>query len=117
MATIIDLALAKHLVHEYEHQNSSAGGPGLLTPDGQFLKGYFLDRESLEALLSNPKVAGISLLFAKDLNFVGQPENVFTLIFAGAEPNNESSAKAPYKNIGDIYCAPPPCPPICMKLG
>ncbi len=117
MASIIDLGSAQSLVQEYQQQNSSAGGPGLLTPDGQLIKGYFLDRESLEALLSNPNVVGISLQYAKDPNFVGDPDNVFTLVYAGAEPNNADGATTIYLNTGDIYCAPPPCPPICMTLG
>jgi hypothetical protein len=118
MATIIDLATAKSLIQEYQLQNASAGGPGLITPAKQFLNGYFVDRQSLEALLSNPNVIGISFDLAKDPAFVALPENVFTLVYAGAQINPDPSPQAtPYINTGDIYSGTPPCPTFCITLG
>jgi hypothetical protein len=117
MASIIDPVLAKSLIKEYQQQNTTAGGPGLLTPDKKPLNGYFIDRQSLETLLSNPKVVGISLHHAKHPDFAGKPDNVFTLAFAGAEPNTKLGATARYMNTGPIFDDIGVCPPNCTDLG
>ena len=116
MASVIDPALAKSLIKEFQNQNTSAGGPALKTNDGPFINGYFVDRQSLEAVLTNPNVVGISLSFAKHPDAVGSKDNIFTLVFAGAEPNNQPGATAPYMNTGDIYEQMLPCPPYCCDL-
>jgi len=117
MATIIDPASAKSLIKEYQQQNASNDGPGLLTPGGQLLNGFFIDRESLESLLTNPNVVGVSINFAKHPDFVGQAGNYFTLLYSGAELNTELNAPTPYINTGDICGGPPPCPPWCTNIG
>ena len=116
MSSPIDPKLAKSLIKEFQHQNASASGPGLVTQDGHFLNGYFLDRKSLESLLHDPKVAGISLQFAKHPDFAGKEVNVFTLVFVGAVPNKDPHAKAPYKSHGYYMDKTPVCPPICCEL-
>jgi hypothetical protein len=116
MASIIDLAKAKSLIQEYRDQNSAAGGPALVTPDKQSHHGFFIDRKSLEDVLSNPKVEGVSVNLAKHPDFAGKPDNVFTLVFSGAEPA-PAGATTPYVNTGKIYSDTPPCPPICTILG
>jgi hypothetical protein len=115
MATIIDQAKAKSLIQEYQKQNSSAGDAALITPEKQFHNGFFIDRKSLEDVLSNPNVTGISLNFAKHPDFTGSSGNVFTLVFAGAEPAPGASTQ--YINTGNIYSDTPTCPPFCMNLG
>jgi hypothetical protein len=119
MASIIDPVLAKSLIKEYQQQNAAAGGPGLLTPTKQPINGYFIDRQSLETLLSNPNVAGISLHFAKHPDFAGKQDNVFTLAFAGAEPNTNTAAgtTSSYVCTGPIFDNILPCPPNCTDLG
>jgi hypothetical protein len=116
MASIIDPESAKSLIKEYQQQNSAAGGPAIKTPEGQFLNGYFLDRESLETILSNPNVAGVSLHLAKHPASTGSPEHHFTVLFAGAEPNKAANPATPYVNTGNVYKDVPPCPPMCSNL-
>jgi hypothetical protein len=116
MASVIDPVLAKSLIQEFQQQNAAPSGPGLKTPDGPYLNGFFIDRQSLDAILSNPAVVGISLYLAKNPGFVGSPDNIFTLVFAGAEPNNAPNPATPYVNNGDIYNQIPPCPPWCGTL-
>jgi hypothetical protein len=116
MSSPIDPQLAKSLINEFQLQNASASGPGLITQDGSFLNGFFLDRKSLESLLHDPNVAGISLQFAKHPDFAGKEENVFTIVFVGAVPNNDPHAKAPYKSHGYYMDKTPPCPPTCCEL-
>jgi hypothetical protein len=115
MATIIDLAQAKSLIQEYQTQNSSAGGPALITPAKQFHNGFFIDRQSIEDILSNPDFEGITLKFAKHPDFTGSEENIFTLVYAGAAPA-APGAPTPYVHTGKIYCDSPPCPPYCTDL-
>jgi hypothetical protein len=116
MASIIDPTLAKSLIKEFHQHNSSETGPALKTPDGQFLKGFFIDRKSLESILSNPKVAGVSVHLAKHPDFAGKPDHVFTMAIAGAEPNSAPNAATPYVSSGDVYDFMPPCPPYCTSL-
>ena len=116
MATIIDRTLAKSLIKEYQTQNAAPGGPAIKTTDGHFLNGYFLDRKSLETILSNPNAAGVSLHLAKHPAAAGSAENQFTVLYAGAEANTAPGAVAPYVNNGDIYGDTPPCPPYCPSL-
>jgi hypothetical protein len=116
MASIIDPESAKSLIKEYQQQNSAAGGPAIKTPEGHFLNGYFLDRKSLEAILSNPKAVGVSLHLAKHPASTGSAEHHFTALYAGAEPNTAANPATPYVNTGDIYGDTPPCPPACASL-
>ena len=115
MASIIDRTLAKSLIQEYKTQNSSAGGPGLKTPDGQHLHGFFISRESLESMLKDPKVTGVSVNFAKHPKFKGSNDKVVTLVLAGAEPAPAGSP-TPLLMKGELYCDPPPCPTVCPDI-
>jgi len=116
MATIFDSATANSLIGEYQLQNASDDGPALLTPTDQPLNGFFIDRESLEGLLSNPNVVGVSINFAKHPDFVGEPGNYFTILYSGAELNTELNPPTPYINTGDICGGPPPYPPYCTNI-
>ena len=117
MTKIIDRESAKNLIDEYRQQNAADGGPALKTPAGQNLNGFFIDRQSLETILSNPKAMGLSLHLAKHPDFAGAPGNYFTAFLAGAEPNTAANATTPYVNTGDIYGNLPPCPPDCGTIG
>ncbi len=113
MASIIDPDLAKSLIDEFQQRNSSSTGPHLTTPDGSFINGYFVDRESLESILSDPKVVGVSLQYAKHPDFTGKDDNIFTIILVGAVPNTDPGATSPYKSSGKQFDKLPPCPPNC----
>ena len=117
MAKKIDPASAKSLIQQYQQQNGASGGHAIKTPDDKLLNGYFLDRESLESILSNPKVAGVSLHLAKHPDFKGNAGHHFTVLYAGAEPNTATNPTTPYVNTGEIYSDPPPCPTYCNNLG
>jgi len=119
MASIIDKALAQSLIDSYRAQNSSSTGPGLLTPDGQFLNGFFIDRDSLDSILSNDDFAGISIHFAKHPDFPTGDQNIFTIIFAGAVPNPDyerGNGMVPYLNNDHVFDQVEPCPPVCANL-
>lgn len=115
MASKIDRALAKELIQEYKKQNSSAGGSGLKTPAGQYLNGFFIDRQCAEAILQNTNVAGICINFANHPKFKGSANNVVTLIISGGEPSITGPAGS-YESNGDLYSEPPPCPTVCNNL-
>ena len=116
MASTIDPTLAKSLIKEFQSQNASASGPGLTTPDGAFINGFFIDRKSLETILSDSKIEGVSIEYAKHPDFVGQNTNVFTLIIVGALTNTTPGATTQYISSGDYFDQMPPCPPICTTL-
>ena len=115
MASTIDPESAKSLIKEYQQQNAAAGGPALKTSEGSFLNGFFISRESLERMLSNPKAVGVSIHLAKHPNFKGSTENRITLLYAAAEPD-PTTGGAPYTNTGEICGDPPPCPPYCSVI-
>jgi len=117
MGSIIDPGSAQSLIQEYQQQNSAPGGPAIITPDSSFLNGYFLDRGSLEAILSNPNAVGVSVYLAKHPDFVGAGTHQFTLMYVAAEPNTAPGALTPYVSTGDVYGDPPPCPPHCGSIG
>lgn len=116
MASPIDPTLAKSLIKEFQSQNSSASGPRLTTPDGSFINGFFVDRQSLEAILSDPKIEGISVEYAKHPDFAGHPANVFTIILVGAVTNTDPAGTTQYISSGTYFDKMPPCPPICTSL-
>ncbi|WP_428328064.1 hypothetical protein [Mucilaginibacter sp.] len=119
MASIIDRTLAKSLIENYKQQNATAGGSALLTPDEQLLNGYFIDRASLDAILSNPVFVGLNVHLAKHPDFPDSEKNIITIVFAGAQPNpdyNGSNGVAPYLNSGDLYELVGACPPFCGGL-
>jgi len=117
MASIIDLELAKSLIKEFQKQNVSPGGPDLKTPDGQHLKGFFIDRQSLDTILSDPACVGLSLHLAKHPDAIGSNENKFTIAIAGAQLNTGINPKTPYERVGHVWDLLNPCPPYCTDLG
>ena len=112
MASKIDPAKAKSLMQEFRTHNNASPDP-LKTPDGEHLNGFFLDRESLDSILKDPKVAGIHVYFAKHPDFVGKPDNVHTVLVSGSEPNTQPGAATPFVSTGATFTDNPPCPPVC----
>jgi hypothetical protein len=126
MATIIDPEKAKSLIREYRTQNAATGGPALVTPDKKFHNGFFIDRQTIEDILSNADAVGIGFEFAKHPDFTGAKENVFTIVFSGAAtaaatpvaepevaapaaaPQASAATTAPYVSTGAVYSEPPP---------
>ncbi|MDP9047075.1 MAG: hypothetical protein M3N14_03000 [Bacteroidota bacterium] len=115
MASIIDRNLAKSLIQEYRTQNSSADGPGLKTPEGHHLHGFFINRECLESMLKDPKVTGVSVNFAKHPKFTGSAHKVVTMVIGGAEPAPAGSP-TPLLMKGELYSDVPPCPTFCPSI-
>src|SRR5258708_12477474 len=116
MGSIIDPGSAKSLIQEYQQQNSAPGGSAITTPEGNFLNGYFVDRESLEAILSNHAAVGVSVYLAKHPDFAGTASHPFTLVYAAAEPNTDPGAPTPYVITRDLYGDPPPFLPHSVTL-
>jgi len=115
MANNIDPELAKSLKKEFQQQNEAAGEHAWKTPDGQHLRGFFINRETLESILKDEKVAGIHVYFAKHPDFVGKPDKVHTLTISGSVPNTQPGAAAPFVASGNEVTNWPPCPPYCSK--
>ena len=120
MSSVIDTQTAKNLILEYRAQNSATSGPGIITPDGHFLNGYFIDRTSIETILSNSDIVGLSLYLAIDPACSGSGKNVFTIMFSGSIPNPNwvegSTTETTYLTTGDIYEYNDYCPPHCQDL-
>jgi len=121
MAEIIDRALAQILIKSYQARNTSQQGPQLLTTDQLFLNGYYIDRASLEAVLSNPQFSGITVYLGTHPDCMDSLKNIFTLIFTGAVPNpvytaGDGATVSAYLNPGDIYEQVQSCPPYCGSL-
>jgi hypothetical protein len=119
MASIIDKTVAKALIASYRQQNSASGGTGLLTQDRQFLNGFFIDRASLDTILANPDVVGISVNLARHPAFPTGTDRIFTIVFGGAQPNPAYVAggtAAPYVNNLDVWDQVEPCPPVCIEI-
>ncbi len=112
MASKIDPGQAQSLIQEFRTQNKASTDP-LKTPDGQHLNGFFLDRESLDSILKDPKVAGIHVYLAKHPDYVGKPDNVNTLVYSGSVPNKEAVETKPFVSANDTFTGPVPCPPWC----
>ena len=114
MTSKIDPELAKSLKKEFQDSNEAAGEHAWKTADGHFLKGFYIDRESIESLLKDEKVAGIHVYFAKHPDFVGKPDKVHTLTVSGSVPNS-TPGEAPFVATGDVISNVPPCPTMCLK--
>jgi hypothetical protein len=117
MATIIDRGQAQSLIQQFRKDNSSAGGPALLTPEGKFLNGFFIDADGIKKLLNDtPNLAGIHVYFAKHPSYDGKPDRVYTTMFVASVNNTTPGAATPYTSSGDILDMVPPCPPYCNDL-
>jgi len=119
MSAVIDKTTAQSLISAYQSQNSGTNGPALLTPDGQFLNGFFIDRRCLDAILSDKNNVGVSVHFAKHPDFPTGDDKKFTLILTGAEINPEYPdvpGAAPYVGRFENWDQLPPCPPYCTDL-
>ncbi|HEY9001825.1 MAG TPA: hypothetical protein VIM89_10770 [Mucilaginibacter sp.] len=109
MASTSDI---QSLIAEYRQQNTAEGGPGLKTPDGSFLNGFYIDRKTINDILdSDPNISGISVQIAKDPSATGKPDNIFTIFLIGAIGDQPPFTA----NDGGPIGAPPPCPPWCTK--
>jgi hypothetical protein len=106
MAKIISPEDARRLIQEYQNQNAAAGGPNLKATTGELLKGFFVDKSSLNDITSDPNNNGIILYLAKDPDNEGSKENNFILAYTGVETNAKSLSS------GTIY-GTPTCPPTC----
>lgn len=111
MAKKLDPEKAKSLIQEFRNQNRAAGDHAWKTPEGHHLNGFFLDRESLESILKDEKVAGIHVSFAKHPDFEGKPDNVHTITVSGSVPT-QAGAATPFTS-NDHVSGYPPCPPYC----
>jgi hypothetical protein len=101
----------KSLIAEYQQQNAAEKGPGLKTPEGAFLNGFYIDRASIEAIFaSDSNISGLSIQLAKDPSASGKPDNIFTIFYTGA-----IGSTPPFTSSGDPVGPPPPCPPWCTK--
>jgi hypothetical protein len=116
MASKIDRGQAKSLIQEFRTQNQASGDHAWKTPDGQHLHGFFIDRGSLEKILSDKENAGIHVYFAKHPDFAGKQDKVHTIVYTGSKPNTESGAVTPYVSNGDYFDNSPPCPPNCTTV-
>jgi len=113
MASKIDPELAKSLKQEFHSRNKAAGEHALKTPEGHHLKGFFIDRETLESILKNEKAAGIHVHLAKHPDYAGKDDHVNTLLVSGSELNTQAGAATPYVSTGETYSNSLPCPPWC----
>jgi len=119
MASVIDKDTAKALIAGYQSQNSGSNGPALLTPDGQFLKGFFISRRCLDAILSDKNNIGVSVFFSKHPDFPTSTDNKFTLVLSGSEINPDypdDPTAAPYVARYEAWDQIAPCPPMCTEL-
>jgi len=118
--TVIDPASAKKLITEYQKNNANAGEKAIVTPESELLNGFFLDRKSLESLLSDPLVAGVSVHLAKHPDFAGSEKHHFTMFYTGSEPNKAENAAVPpsppFVSRGLIFHTVPPCPKVCTQI-
>jgi hypothetical protein len=115
MAQQLDPEKSKSLIQEFRNQNKAAGDHAWKTPEGHHLNGFFIDRESLESLLKDEKVAGIHVSFAKHPDFEGKPDNVHTIAVSGSIPNTQPGAATPFTSTAQCLCNYPPCPPLCSS--
>jgi hypothetical protein len=119
MSSVIDKTLAKNLINTYQSQNSGTNGSALITPGGQFLNGFFINRRCLDAILSDNNCVGVSVHLAKHPDHIGSTDNIFTLILTGAEPNPDFpdvDGAAPYIGKYENWDQIMPCPPVCTEL-
>jgi len=115
MASPIDPTLAKSLIKEFRDQNKASGENALKTPDGQYLHGFFIERQTMEKILADKDNAGMHVYLAKHPNFAGQGDKVHTALVTGSKPNTEPGAATSYVSDGEI-CETPICPPICTTI-
>jgi hypothetical protein len=115
MASPIDPTLAKSLIKEFRDENKSSGEYALKTPDGQYLHGFFIDRDTLEKILADKDNAGMHVLLAKHPDFAEKMDKVYTAMVTGSKPNTAPGAMTPYVSDGEVYCDGPVCPPVCTN--
>ena len=108
MIPVINAELAKQLITEYKQQNAADGGPALRTVDSQHLDGFFIDKETLLAILDVADCDGVHIMLAKDPKFIGSKENIFNMLMLGSVAGNTSG-----NNAANVYGPTPTCPVIC----
>jgi hypothetical protein len=113
MASEFDPKMAKSLIKEFRDQNQASGEHAWKTPEGHYLNGFFFERQKLEEMLKDEKVAGIHVYFAKHQDFVGKPDKVHSALLSAAIPNPDPNGTTPFIQSKDMVDQNPPCPPMC----
>jgi hypothetical protein len=96
-----------------DFQAINFGSNVILAPAGP-LKGFYVDADSLKAVLSDPTFTGISFWIGKHLDHPGTTDKVLSIYFTGAKPN--PAAPPQFDNPGDVYEYVNPCPTACGNL-
>lgn len=133
----IDKTHAKQLHKLFAQQNKNH----MMTHEGKPLKGFYIEREHLEEILSDKGFTGIHFYLGKHPDHQNTDDNVFTLVYTGARPNPNykpgggkiryggpgdpvnggddtgNGGSTPYTNDGDCYDMANPCPDHCGTLG
>ena len=107
----IESELAKKIIKEYSEQNAASPESALKTKDGENLNGFFIDKETLEFIISNPDCEGIHIMLAKHPDFIGSNKHIFNILITSAKTNS-STSNAIAANT-DIFGPGPTCPTIC----
>jgi hypothetical protein len=118
----ISRSLAKKMISAFQKENNAPGPHQMRgvnprnTNEHYPLKGYFIDKKSIDSIFREMNDAvGLSLYLAKPENYSG-PGKAYTVVFSGARratkagPNGE-----PYEN-GDAFDFVDPCPTKCGTL-
>lgn len=119
MSAVIDRNFAKSLINDFQSLNTSSNGPALTAPNGEPLKGFYIDRRCLDAILSDKNNTGVFVHLAKHPQHPGTSDNTITLILTGVEPNpafNDIDGVAPYVGKYEDWDQIMPCPPNCVEL-
>jgi hypothetical protein len=111
--TDIDPILAKKMIESFVIENGSSSLP-LLTSTSEKLKGFYIDRQSLQKALSSTRATGVSFYLGK---VIGGAPRTYTLIYMGAKQQGPDTAPD-ITNSLDRDVNPPqdyikPCPTHC----
>jgi hypothetical protein len=117
-------SMARVLITDYQHSNGRGLFP-MRNPARDRLNGYYIDREPLDAILSNKSFTGVNVYFARDsaAHAQGTSGRIYTLVYMGATKNktgiqtqgettdylNQNSRVAG----GGAYDFVKPCPDAC----
>lgn len=107
----IESELAKKIIKEYNDQNAAVPESALKTKDDENLKGFFIDKETLETILNNADCEGIHVMLAKHPDFIGSEKHIFNILITGANTNSSTSNTIAANT--DIFGPGPTCPTVC----
>jgi hypothetical protein len=115
LSQVFPRAKAIQNITDFQTLNQAAGTSGIQGTSGAF-NGFYIDAPSLNAILADKSLTGISFYLGKHPDHPGTTDKILSVYFTGAKTNPNAPPQFDNPTTSDVYEYVLPCPPACGNL-